>query len=73
MMATNHIRIVSEVLEPGAGKWILLAWDIAGMILVHSAYAVVGDHKFHAGMARGMLSGAIRASTDAIRRQVCAS
>ncbi len=73
MMATNHIRIAAEALEPGAGKWLLLAWDLVGMILVHAAYTIIGDRKFHAGMARGLLVGAARSAADAIKRQLCAS
>lgn len=72
MMATNHIRVAADALEPGAGKWTLLAWDLAGMILVHAVYSVIGDRKFHAGMARGLLAGAARAAADAVKRQLCA-
>ncbi len=72
MMAMNHIRVAAEALEPGAGKWLLLAWDLGGMILVHAAYAVVGDRKFHAGMARGLLAGVLRTVADAIKGQLCA-
>ncbi len=73
MMAMNHIRIAADALEPGAGKWLLLAWDLVGMILVHAAYAIVGNRKFHAGMARGLLTGAACSAADAIKRQLCVS
>ena len=73
MMAMNHIRIAADALEPGAGKWLLLAWDLVGMIPVHAFYAIIGDRKFHAGMARGLLAGSARSAVDAIKRQLCAS
>ncbi len=70
MMAMNHIRVAADALEPGAGKWLLLAWDLVGMILLHAVYAVIGDRKFHAGMSRGLLTGAARSAADAIKRQL---
>ncbi|MCD4699639.1 MAG: glycosyltransferase family 2 protein [Phycisphaerae bacterium] len=72
MMAMNHIRVAADALEPGAGKWTLLVWDLVGMTVVHAVYAVIGDRKFHAGMAKGLLAGAARAAADAIKRQLCA-
>lgn len=73
MMANNHIRVAAEALEPGAGKWFLLAWDLVGLILVHAAYAPVGNRRFHAGMARGLLSGTLSAVVEGIRGRSCAS
>ncbi len=73
MMAKNHIRIAADALEPGAGKWLLLGWDLAGMIVVHAAYTIVGDRRFHAGMARGLLAGVAGAAADWIRGRSCAS
>jgi len=71
MMAVNHFRVVAEVLQEGLGKWMLLAWDMTGLILVHLAYCLLGNRRFHWNMARGLISGIIQVFLGKVLSKRC--
>ncbi len=73
MLVANQIHIVSEVLEPGVGKWMLLTWNMAGLVLVHTVYIPFGNHKFHFGVVRGLISGIVHAVAERITGPSCES
>lgn len=41
----NSLHIARCSVEPGAGKWLLVGYDFAGMILLYGAYAVLGRNR----------------------------
>ena len=60
MMVINHFRVVRDTLEEGVGKWMLLAWDLMGLIMVHLVYSLFGNRELHWNMARGLIGGIYR-------------
>ncbi len=58
MIVTNIHRIAVDAIEPGAGKWLLVWWNIFGLLIVHALYLPLGDRRVHAGIIGGMLRGA---------------
>ena len=57
MMVINHFHVVKDALEAGVGKWMLLAWDLMGLIMVHLVYSLFGNREIHWNMARGLIKG----------------
>ncbi len=52
----NSLHIARSSVEPGAGKWLLVGYDFAGMMLLYCVYAVFGRNRmgklrFISGMA----------------------
>ena len=73
MIVDHYTRIAAEALEPGAGKWILLAWNIAGLLLAHALYAVVGDRRRHWAVLKGMAAAMKRLAITKAGLRTCES
>jgi len=72
MIAANLPRIAAGAVEAGVGKWVLLAWNLAGLVLAHAAYAVLGDRRTHWGVLKGMLAGLTSRAAAGIGLRKCA-
>ncbi len=70
MIVSNIYNIAADALEPGAGKWLLVWWNLFGLFVIHVLYLPVGDKRTHAGIIRGMAGGAMSLAAEKIKAAV---
>ena len=73
MIVDHYTRIAATAVEPGVGKWVLLAWNLAGLLFAHALYAVVGDRRPHWGVLKGMAAALARLAITKAGLRTCAS
>jgi len=70
MTSYNYLRILQKTCRLGVGDWLLVAWGLGVVGLMHAAYALVGDRRAHLAELRGMVDG-VRACHREFRGRAC--
>lgn len=71
MTSYNYLRILQKTCRLGVGDWLLVAWGLGVVGLMHAVYALVGDRRAHLAELRGMVDG-VRVYQRESRGRACA-
>jgi glycosyltransferase involved in cell wall biosynthesis len=73
MYAANSLHIARNSVDPGAGTYLLLGYDLMGMALLYGIWALGARRREHLAFAAGLVQELSRRTGLAIRRLLCAS
>ena len=71
MYVANSLHIASRGVGGGAGTYLVMACEMAGVFVLHAAWLPLGDSRTHWGFLVGMIEGLLGQFWAGMRRRLC--
>ena len=71
MYVVHSVYVAARSIGGGAGTYLVMGCEFAGMFALHAAYLLPGDTRAHWGFLAGMSAGMVGMLAKSIRRSLC--